>query len=116
MRGLIIRSPFIDWILEGKKTWEIRGRDVSFRERIGLIRGGSGLVVGTCNLADVVGPLSLRELRDNASKLGITRSEISAKPYEKTYAWVLSNATNLKRPRPYVHPPGAIIWVRLPDF
>jgi len=114
MRGLIIRSPYIDWILEGKKTWEIRGSNSHVRGKIALIRSGSGLVVGTCKLVGVVGPLTLRELKKHASKLGRTSSEIRSKPYEKTYAWALSNAVRLKHPRRYKHRPGAVIWVRLP--
>jgi len=34
MRGLIIAEPWIDYILEGKKTWEIRGTSTKIRERI----------------------------------------------------------------------------------
>ena len=63
MNGLIIRSPYVDWILAGKKSWEIRGRYTHVRGNIALIRGGSGLIVGTSELVGVVGPLSLRELR-----------------------------------------------------
>ena len=58
MRGLIIGTPYIDWILAGKKTWEIRGSAVNFREKIGLIRSGSGLVLATCDLVDVVHPVT----------------------------------------------------------
>lgn len=113
MNDLIIRSPWVEMILVGKKTWEIRGSNMHVRDRIALIRGGSGLIVGTCDLVHVVGPLTLRQLRENAQKAGLERSEISAKPYSKTYAWVLSNVRKLNRPRPYKHPSGAVIWVRL---
>jgi hypothetical protein len=60
MRGLLIRSPWIEEILRGRKTWEIRGSNTNIRGRIGLIRSGSGLVVGTCDLVDVEGPLYAR--------------------------------------------------------
>jgi hypothetical protein len=117
MKGLVIRSPFVEWILAGKKTWEIRGRYSHVRGKIALIRGGSGLVVGTCDLVDVLGPLKLRDLRKNARKLGRTRLDVQPpKPYKKTYAWVLRNAHKFKRPRRYQHPSGAVIWVRLPGF
>ena len=112
-RGLIIRTPYVDWILAGKKTWEIRGRNTHVRGRIALIRGGSALIVGTCKITNVIGPLTLRELRKNASKLAEPKSEIKSLPYETTYAWVLKNVRKLKRPRRYRHPSGAIIWVKL---
>jgi hypothetical protein len=113
MNGLIIRSPYIEWILAGKKSWEIRGSTTHIRGKIALIRGGSGLVVGTCELVNVIGPLTLRELRRNAGKLARRKSEIRSLPYRRTYAWVVKNSRRLKRPRPYEHPSGAVIWVRL---
>ena len=113
MRGLIIRSRWIDKILAGEKTWEIRGSRTNIRERIALIRGGSGLVVGTCDLVGVAGPLSLKELRANAGKIGIQAGDLRELPYKTTYAWVLSRATHLKKPKPYEHPSGAVIWVKL---
>jgi hypothetical protein len=58
MNGLVIRSPWVDMILAGEKTSEIRGKKTSIRGTIALIRGGSGLIVGTCELIDVVGPLT----------------------------------------------------------
>jgi ASCH domain len=41
-RALLIRHPWVDMILDGKKTWEIRGAKTSVREIIGLIPSGSG--------------------------------------------------------------------------
>jgi hypothetical protein len=116
MNGLIIRTPWIEMILDGKKIWEIRGRLTHVRGKIALIRGGSGLIVGTCNLVGVAGPLTLREFQNNASKAGFTASQMTSLPYEKTYAWVLSNVIKLRRPIPYKHPSGAVIWVKLPEF
>jgi len=48
MKGLLINSPWIEMILEGKKTWEIRGANTKLRGPIALIKSGSGKVVGTC--------------------------------------------------------------------
>lgn len=103
-------------ILDGKKTWEIRGRRTHANGKIALIRGGSGLIVGTCNLVEVLGPLTLREFQNNANKTGLSASQTGSLPYQKTYAWVLENIIKLNRPIPYKHPSGAVIWVKLPDF
>ena len=35
--------------------------------------------------------------------------------YRQTYAWVLEKPRYLKRPVPYQHPQGAVIWVCLDD-
>ena len=34
MRGLIIRDPFVTWILDGEKTWELRGKATQVREEV----------------------------------------------------------------------------------
>jgi hypothetical protein len=112
-RALLIQSPFIERILAGTKTWEIRGRATSVRGRIGLIRSKSGQVVGSCHLVDVIGPLTRAELRSNARKAGCRPSDIQTLPYPTTYAWVLRDARPFARPVPYRHPSGAVVWVRL---
>jgi hypothetical protein len=114
MNGLIIRVPWITHILTGRKSWEIRGSKTNIRGRIALIRSGSGLVVGTCDLVDCIGPLTLGELRGNASKAALPASTITKLPYPKTYAWVLKDAKKLRAAQRYEHPPGAVIWVKLP--
>jgi hypothetical protein len=108
--GLLIRQAPLEKILAGTKTWEIRGRATARRGRIALIESKSGQVVGTCELVDVVGPLTLRELRQHADRTGFSPSE---PPYERTYAWVLRVARRLPSPVPYCHPSGAVIWVKL---
>ena len=43
MKALIVREPWIDLILDGHKTWELRTQPTSIRGRIALIhliRGG----------------------------------------------------------------------------
>lgn len=113
MNGLIIKDPYVTWILEGKKTWEIRGSSTKVRGRIALIKSKTGHVFGTCELVDVKGPLGREELRKNAGKLNWRPSEIPASMYEKTYAWVLKDAKPLEKTVPYTHPSGAVIWVKL---
>jgi hypothetical protein len=100
-------------ILAGKKSWEIRGSRTSIRETIGLVPSGSGTVIGVCELADCVGPLTAEEFLKNAKKAGMHPSEAKLGLYRKTFAWVLEKPRILKRPVPYPHPSGAVIWVRL---
>ena len=83
MRAMLIRSPHIDKILAGKKTWEIRGSRTNFREQIGLIRSRSGKVLGVCELVDCLGPLTADEYRKNARKMGIKPSEARKRPCGK---------------------------------
>jgi hypothetical protein len=113
-RGLLIREPHVSRILDGQKTWEIRGSRTNIRGSIALIRAGSGLVVGTCDLVDVVGPLSVEELLKNADQAALDPGQISELiTYESPYAWVVRNARWLPEPVAYSHPSGAVIWVNL---
>lgn len=40
-RGLIIRKPWIDYILDGTKVWELRSTRTKIRGEIGLIEAGT---------------------------------------------------------------------------
>jgi hypothetical protein len=70
-RGLLILKEPLDKILAGTKTWEIRGKATARRGPIALIESKSGHVVGTCEIVEVVGPLTLPELLRNAKRTGI---------------------------------------------
>jgi hypothetical protein len=115
LRGLVIDRPYVDWILTGKKTWEIRGKATTRRGPIALIAKGTGTVVGTCNLIDVRGPLKLAELKANAKRQNRKPADITSPLYygNHTYAWVLSGARRLRTPIAYQHPSGAVVWVKL---
>jgi len=115
MRGLLIQEPHISKILDGNKTWEMRGSHTNIRETIALIASGSDTVIGVCELVDCIGPLSANAFRANAAKVGKRPSEAALGYYKQTYAWVMAKPKRLHRPVPYVHPSGAIIWVRLAD-
>jgi len=110
MKALLIKKPWIDYILNGQKTWEIRGSNTRIRGEIELIQSGSGLVVGKCKLVDCI-ELSLIDYQSNESKHCI--KDTSLLPYKKTFAWVLADAERYATPRTYKHPNGAIIWVNL---
>ena len=110
MKALIIKKPWIDYILNGQKSWEIRGSNTHIRGEIELIQSGSGLVVGKCKLVNCI-KLSLDDYQKNKHNHRI--DNISILPYKNTYAWVLSDAEKYSSPRKYKHPNGAIIWVNL---
>lgn len=110
MKALIIKKPWIDYILEGKKTWEIRGSKTNIRGQIELIQSGSGLVVGSCEIIDCK-ELTLDDYKNNTDKHNI--KNVEALPYKRTYAWIIANVVRYKEPRMYKHPQGAIIWVNL---
>jgi hypothetical protein len=94
----------------------IHSSNLHFRERIALICQGTGWIVGTCNLVDFKGPLSIHMYHRNAKRSGLNRDEIGPKlPYRKTFAWILANPKRFRKPLPYKYPVDALIWTTLPD-
>ena len=71
LRALLIRHPHIDKILDGKKTWEIRGSRISLQERIALIPSGSGTIIGVCDVAGCQGPLAFTKKLNAEEKRGL---------------------------------------------
>jgi len=115
VKGLLVKQPWIDKILSGKKTWELRGSSTKNIGAIALIESGTGFVVGTCEVVDVEGPLSMATLRRNMGRHGVPQRQLGRRlPYKRTHAWVLRGARRLREPVPYKHPQGAVIWVNLP--
>jgi len=108
MDALIIKKRYLDKIFSGEKIWEIRGSKTNKRCKIGLIESGSGMVKGTCEIIDCIGPLTDEELSETLDK-----HFAQDVYYNKTYAWVLKNAKKYRQPVKYIHPKGAIIWVKV---
>lgn len=114
MKGLVIDEPWISHLLEGRKCWEMRSSHTSQRGTIALIRKGSGLVVGTAELVDSIGPLS-GEVWHDARHLHCIPVEQYAATQRWDHAWVLQSVVPLRSPVRYRHPSGAVVWVRLSD-
>jgi hypothetical protein len=112
VKGLIVHEPWIDLIVSGAKTWEMRSRNTAVRGRIALIRKGSKAVFGVADLVDTVPKLSQSDLKASVDKHQVLESEID-EDFKWSTAWVLERARPLRRPVPYHHPAGAVIWVNL---
>ncbi len=113
-KALMIKSPHIDNILAGRKTWEMRSKPTKTRGRIGLIKSGSGKIWGQANLVDCIGPLSIDERLKSQDRHLITPERLALPEVAKyDYAWVLEEVEAFAVPREYVHPSGAVIWVAL---
>ena len=115
LSAIPIREPWIDMILDGEKTWEIRSKFTKKIGPVGLIRSKSGTVVGTAILAEVI-QLTAKMAYEKFALMGfdpLTRKE--AKEMEGMYAWVLKDVVKFKKPVPYKHPYGAVTWVTLDE-
>ncbi|MGO9428718.1 ASCH domain-containing protein [Rhodoblastus sp.] len=112
--GLVIREPWIELILSGKKTWEMRSQRTNVRGLIALIKRGTGLVVGTTRLVESRPPLTRENYMAYRDKHAIPPpmlDEVLANGW--IHPWVLSDVRRLSRPVPYRHRDGAVIFVTL---
>jgi predicted transcriptional regulator len=112
LSAIPIRSPFIEQILAGAKTWEIRSKKTKKIGPVALIQSGSGTVVGTATLSRVV-ELTPGVARAHAEQMGLSADD--AADCAGLYAWVLEDVVKLKAPVRYVHPSGAVVWVTLDE-
>lgn len=116
MRALIIKQHWIDLILNDQKTWEMRSRKTNIRGRIGLIQSGSGLVVGEATLENC---FDTRTMYHDYDELPSYSNEHYHRIKDKSlidkypFAWVFSNPVRYTEPKPYQHPKGAVVWVKL---
>ena len=125
--ALVLNAKWLWKILDGSKTWEVRGKPTTKRGVICLASSGSSRLYGQ---VEVYGCL-LVGIRDNAGELqpveGNHEQFIGANfqnhqiedlgiiKYQRVYAWLLRNPVTYDTPQKYLHPRGAITWVRLSD-
>ena len=110
-RALIIKKPWVDLILNGAKIWEIRGAPTSCRGPVFLAASGKKALVGRVTIVDCF-EISHDELPGFVTQHCI--ADCSLVRYARVFAWVLEGAERFEAPREYIHPRGAITWVRLP--
>lgn len=107
MKGLIIQKPWIDLILSGEKSWEMRPRSWSHRGPLALIEKGSGKVVGVATVTDCLPPLTRPEMRQHFSKHQIPDAIYGQPDFKWFTPLVLTNVLRLNPPVPYQHKNGA---------
>lgn len=113
-KALVVADPWIGYLLNGSKTWEMRSQKTAHRGWMGLIRKGSGTVVGIARPVEVGSPLSLAEMIESEAKHRIPARMIESGEVAKwNTPWKLADIKPLSRPVPYVHKPGAVTWVNL---
>jgi hypothetical protein len=108
--ALVIKGKWLNLILSGRKTWEIRGTPTKVRRLVQLAQSGSGLLVGEARVTECL-RLDLHDMSNHTEKHCI--HDLSIVTYRSIYAWVLEDAKRHAVPKPYKHPQGAITWVKL---
>lgn len=113
-KGLVAKEDWIEQVLSGAKTWDIRCSRTRVRGTVALIDWDSGYVVGVANIVDCLGPLSKDKLANNIDKHQISLTMITRRSsYPQPYAWVLEDAKRLMEPIYIEHPKGHAVWVDL---
>lgn len=108
-RALIVRQPWVDMILSGEKTAEMRSRNTNIRGRVGIIEQGTGLIKGE---VEIVGSIKLQNPTHEEWKMQSCIEDDSL--LEKwNVAWLLDKAERYDHPIKYNHLKGAVTWVRL---
>lgn len=108
-RALIIKEHWLNEMFYNGKVWEMRTQKTNIRGKIGLIQSGTGMIIGEANLF-------------NCSKEPIEKIQEYIKYHRIVdlnlldkwkYAWHLKEIRKFKKPIPYNHPKGAVIWVKI---
>ena len=114
MYGLIIKKKWLDKILSGEKTIEVRGSNTKHvGERIFLLESGTHLVRGTCIIMNTFSMSCSDWCKEAAHHcVNLTYKELTKK-YQTPYAWQLTDVKDLSTNEFYYdHPKGAVIWVK----
>ena len=115
-RAIVIDEPWVSRVLRGDKAWEMRSKPTRHRGLLGIIRKGSGQVVGTALLLDSLQALSRPEFTRHEAEHRIPGAEQDdAFRRGWRFPWVLAEARALPRPVQFSHRSGQVIWVRLDD-
>jgi hypothetical protein len=113
--ALIIDKPWIDLILSGQKTWEMRATKFKKSGYISLIAKGSKTVVGIAKIQGFEGPLSIEQLQNTIDKHHVPKEQFMAPKYTWFVAMKLTNIYHLSKPISYQHKSGSVIWVKLSE-
>jgi len=116
--AITIKPKWLDLILMGKKTWEIRGCNCHKR---GLVRlaeskeekvSSAGKITGEAIVEDSM-EVTLEILEQNLDKHCIPVDGLRNFPYKRFYAWVLRDARRFEIPQNYEIKGGSITWRKL---
>lgn len=113
IKGIIIRKEWLELILSGKKTWEMRSSKTKHRGLVFLIEAGTGQVKGYCFIQDCI---DINVIKISCSfkfqKHQVTDYSLLQKWH---YAWVIDKVKSLPKPINYTHKKGCVVWVDLSD-
>lgn len=112
--GLIVKKPFAELIINGEKEWELRSRRPP-PEKLGMEMYllSSGMALGKIKIGSHW-MATKQNLEQNQDK---HRSEVSCLSRHHTFhVWEIRVVKKFERPKRYVHPTGARVWIKNVSF
>ena len=115
-RALVVKRQWLDLILSGQKTWEIRGMATTRRSWVHFAQSqAGGQLVGRARLVDCIALGGAgKSLSEAAFRKDFCRHRVpslSMVPYQRPHAWVFKEAERFEKPFAYEHRQGAVIWI-----
>lgn len=109
---LVVQKPWIDKLLDGEKTLELRG--TACRKPVNTIvylsESGTGAIVGCARFVGCDGPLDRATIDARFEEHRVTSDFLDAVKYNRVYGWRFVDAVRAPTPIPYAVKSGAIIW------
>lgn len=105
---LIVKKPWIDLIVSGDKTMEVRGgRTKKVGQTIMLMASKTDYIIATAKIVDCIGPMD-KELFETYRPFH--KSTDCNPPYETTYGWLLADVQRLDEPIYHKRKHGSIVF------
>ena len=110
-KALVVKKKWLDLILAGQKTWEIRGSSTSKRGWVHFAESqAGGKLRGRARLVNCF-PVPRESFQRHYKKHCVP--SLTMVPYVTPYAWVLEDAEEFEKPFEYEHKLGAVIWINV---
>ena len=108
-KALVVKKEWLNLILAGQKTWEIRGSSTSKRGWVHFAESqAGGKLRGRARLVNCF-PVPTESFQRHYKKHCVP--SLTMVPYKTVYAWVFEDAEEFEKPFEYEHKQGAVIWV-----
>ena len=113
-RALKLDHRWLQLLLDGSKTWEIRSSNTKLRGRVALASTETKLLHGDVEIVDCT-PLSRKDFAANVPQHRVEDPETAAKvhKYKKIFAWHMARPRTYANPAPFPNPTGSVIFVVL---
>ena len=109
--ALVVKKRWLDIILPGEKTWEIRPSRTSHRGWVFFAQSkATGQLLGRARLVDCL-ELSADEFEEHVHLHRVDK--FADVPYKRVFAWMLERPERFEKPFAFDHRPGAVVWVKV---